>query len=73
MQTYDPDNTGYVNLEVLKTMMNKLGHSNITDEDLDVLVQAADVDGDGRISIDDFAMMTQFKYAHGGGWLSGVL
>lgn len=56
-KVYDPEGTGFVNLEVLKGIFENLGHGEITSEDLDVLVETADVDGDGKISLEDFRNM----------------
>jgi hypothetical protein len=38
------------------------GFGEITDEDLQILVETGDVDGDGKISLDDFRGMIDFKY-----------
>ena len=37
------------------------GFGEITDEDLQILVETGDVDGDGKISLDDFRGMIDFK------------
>ncbi|KAJ1637637.1 hypothetical protein T492DRAFT_951239 [Pavlovales sp. CCMP2436] len=58
---YDPASTGYVDIDTLKRIMSDLGFADITDEDVGVLVGAADVDGDGRISLDDFRNMLAFN------------
>ena len=37
-----------------------MGYGEITDDDLTVLVEAADADGDGKISLEDFRGMMRF-------------
>ena len=58
-KVYDPQGTGFVDHETLRSIFENLGYGEITDEDLAVLIGCADVDGDGRISLDDFARMLQ--------------
>lgn len=43
--------------EILRNVFDNLGFGHLSDEDLAVLVEAADGDGDGRVGIDDFRMM----------------
>jgi Ca2+-binding EF-hand superfamily protein len=42
---YDPNNTGFVDIDTLKRVFTDLGFADITDEDVVVLVEASDVDG----------------------------
>ena len=49
--------TGYVDNETLRRIFEDLGYGEITDEDLEVLVETADMDKDGRISVEDFRTM----------------
>merc|ERR1712166_1335486 len=56
-KVYDPNNTGFADPEILRNIFKQLDYGDITDEDLQVLIQAADVDGDGRISLEDFRGM----------------
>jgi calmodulin len=51
-KAYDPEGTGYVDLEVLRSIFANLGFGDITNEDLGILVEAADVDGDGKVCTD---------------------
>ena len=37
-QVYDPNGTGYIDHEILRGIFENLGYGEITDEDLDVLV-----------------------------------
>ena len=59
-KVYDPHDTGYVDIEVLKSIFTNLGFGEITADDVQVLIETADVDGDGRISLDDFRKMIKF-------------
>lgn len=43
--------------ETLRSIFDNLGFGQMSDEDLAVLVEAADADGDGRVSIEDFRGM----------------
>mmetsp|Transcript_10013 Transcript_10013/g.24913 ORF Transcript_10013/g.24913 Transcript_10013/m.24913 type:complete len:185 (+) Transcript_10013:29-583(+) len=56
-KVYDPHGTGYVDNETLRRIFEDLGYGEITDEDLEVLVETADMDKDGRISLEDFRTM----------------
>merc|ERR1712188_116807 len=60
-KVYDPGNTGYADPEILRNIFTSLDYGEITDEDLQVLIQAADVDGDGKISLEDFRGMLQIN------------
>jgi Ca2+-binding EF-hand superfamily protein len=46
-----------VDNETLRRIFEDLGYGEITDEDLEVLVETADMDKDGRISVEDFRTM----------------
>ena len=59
-KAYDPNNTGFVDTDTLRSIFESLGYGEITDEDLQVLIETADVDGDGRISLSDFQSMLAF-------------
>jgi Ca2+-binding EF-hand superfamily protein len=55
---FDPNNTGYIDLNFLSALMVQLGYNaHITSDDVKVLLATADIDGDGRISFDDFRRM----------------
>lgn len=56
-KVYDPGNTGYVQPNVLKDIFRRLGFEDLSQEDMTVLLETADVDGDGRISLEDFRAM----------------
>ena len=42
-------------------IFESLGFGEITDDDLAILVETGDVDGDGRISLTDFRHMLEFN------------
>jgi len=66
-KVYDPHDTGCVDPEVLKQIMSRMGYGEMTKEDMEVLIKTADVDGDGKISLDDFRNMLNFnKYPKDG-------
>lgn len=56
-KVYDPNGSGYVDTEVLRQIMGRMGYGDMSREDMEVLVKTADVDGDGRISLEDFRSM----------------
>ena len=60
-KAYDPNGTGYVDTDTLRTIFSSLGYGDITDDDLAVLIETADVDRDGRISVEDFRSMLRFN------------
>ena len=60
-KVYDPDATGYVDSNVLRSIFENLGFGEITDDDLTILTETGDVDGDGKISLMDFRKMLDFN------------
>ena len=58
---YDPEDLGYVDPECLRLFMSNLGFQNVTDEDIEVLIETADVDGDGKIGLEDFRGMMDYQ------------
>ena len=54
---YDPNDTGFIDLEVFREILGNLGFGDITDQDIQTLIDTADVDGDGRVSLADFRKM----------------
>lgn len=53
--------------EVLRSIFNNLGFGQLSDEDLGVLIEAADGDGDGRVSLEDFREMCSSARKEGKG------
>lgn len=54
---YDPTGTGFMDSLALRSILQRMGHRNITDEDINVLIETLDSDGDGKIGLDDFRKM----------------
>ncbi|KAL0371104.1 UNVERIFIED_CONTAM: Calcium-dependent protein kinase [Sesamum angustifolium] len=55
--TMDTEKRGKVNLEELKTGLKHLGHQ-IPDTDIQILMDAADVDGDGSLNYGEFVVVS---------------
>ncbi|KAL0480098.1 calcium-binding protein CML28 [Acrasis kona] len=59
-KVFDPDDTGFVDLDHLAAIMTQMGYNHtITADDVRVLLVTADKDGDGMISFEDFKNMTE--------------
>jgi Ca2+-binding EF-hand superfamily protein len=56
-KVYDPNNTGFLDPQRLKQVLVNLGFSDISDADIRTLTETADLDQDGRISLNDFRRM----------------
>ena len=50
---FDKDGSGTVSLEEFRQVMTKEG-AQMTDEEIDEIIQNVDVDGDGQMNIDEF-------------------
>eukprot|EP00930_Biecheleria_cincta_P063278 TRINITY_DN48797_c0_g1_i1.p1 TRINITY_DN48797_c0_g1~~TRINITY_DN48797_c0_g1_i1.p1 ORF type:complete len:199 (+),score=54.52 TRINITY_DN48797_c0_g1_i1:49-597(+) len=59
-KVYDPQNTGFVDPDIVKSFFKELGYGEISDEDEKIILETADGDKDGRIGLDDFRMMVPF-------------
>lgn len=53
-RVFDRDGNGYISREELKRIMSELGDEPLSPEELDVLMNNFDDDGDGRINYDEF-------------------
>lgn len=60
-KVYDPRGTGAVDVEMLRSIMSRIGFGDLSDEELADLVQSADFDRDGKIDIDDFRNLVTAK------------
>ncbi|CAM9374433.1 unnamed protein product, partial [Chrysoparadoxa australica] len=60
-KAYDPDGTGFVNPDILSNIFTTLGFGELSEEDMEILIEAADVDGDGKISLEDYRHMTSMS------------
>ena len=54
---YDPNDTGFIDLDVFREILGNLGFGDVTDQDIQTLIDTADMDGDGRVSLADFRRM----------------
>merc|ERR1712183_240382 len=53
---FDKDGSGFIDAKELKNVMEGLGE-DLTDEEIDEMVKEADLNGDGKISYDEFVKM----------------
>lgn len=60
-RVYDPNNTGFVDKDVLRKIMREMGYGEMKPDDMEVLIKTADADGDGQISLEDFRNMLSFS------------
>lgn len=54
---FDPEKRGYVNTDVLGSIVRRLGYGAVSKEDMLLLVETLDVDADGKIGFHDFERM----------------
>jgi calmodulin len=54
---YDPEDTGFLDITVFREILGNLGFNDINEQDIQTLIDTADVDGDGRVSLSDFRKM----------------
>eukprot|EP01033_Poteriospumella_lacustris_P011688 gene11688-8326_t len=51
---FDPKCTGFIDEDKLRLAFMSFGLGELSDEELDILKRTADIDGDGKISLNDF-------------------
>mmetsp|Transcript_59347 Transcript_59347/g.130014 ORF Transcript_59347/g.130014 Transcript_59347/m.130014 type:complete len:174 (-) Transcript_59347:61-582(-) len=59
-KVYDPNDTGFVDMSIVKEFFANLGYGDISDEDAKIILETADADKDGRIGLEDFRLMVPF-------------
>ncbi|KAH7100031.1 calmodulin [Auriculariales sp. MPI-PUGE-AT-0066] len=57
---FDQDSNGYISADEVKTVMASLGEK-LSDAEVNLMITQADLDGDGRINIDEFIKMMMEK------------
>jgi calmodulin len=65
-KAFDTDQTGAVNENLLRAAFISFGLGELSDEELDILKRTADLDGDGRITLEDFRMLLEIHGTGGG-------
>ncbi|KAH9577601.1 EF-hand domain [Trypanosoma melophagium] len=51
---YDPHGQGVVDVDVLAGIMKRIGLGELSHEEMELLIQTADFDKDGKINLEDF-------------------
>ena len=59
-KVYDPNGTGFADMDMLRNIFDSLGYGDMNEDDLTVLKETADVNRDGKIDLEDFRGMLQF-------------
>lgn len=55
-KVFDKDGSGYIDSSELRQVMTTLGEK-LTDEEVDEMIQEADIDGDGQVNYEEFVKM----------------
>jgi calmodulin len=59
-KVFDKDGNGYINAEELRTMMATFGQ-NMSEEEIDAMIEAADTNNDQQIQIEEFVKLMSGK------------
>ena len=59
---FDDDETGRISFRNLKRVARELGE-NMTDEELQEMINKADLDGDGEVNEDEFMRIMTYKHS----------
>jgi len=59
---FDDDETGKISFRNLKRVARELGE-NMTDEELQEMINKADLDGDGEVNEDEFMRIMTYKHS----------
>ncbi|CAK8679678.1 unnamed protein product [Clavelina lepadiformis] len=59
-RVFDRDGNGYITAAQLRQFMTNLGEK-LTDEEVDEIIEEADVDGDGQVNYEEFIRMMTMK------------
>lgn len=55
-QMFDKDKSGYIDAKEIRTVTTTLGEK-LTDKEVEEFMREADIDGDGRLSYNEFVNM----------------
>eukprot|EP01031_Cornospumella_fuschlensis_P025567 gene25567-30871_t len=58
-RAFDPEGTGRVNEDLLRSAFISFGLGELSDEELDILKRTADLDGDSQITLSDFRELVE--------------
>ena len=53
-QIFDPNDSGFLDVNILKNIMINFGYKHISDKDIEILVKIMDQDQDGKVNLFDF-------------------
>ena len=59
-RVFDKDGNGFISPAELRYVMTKMGQE-LTDEEVDQMIQEADLDGDGQVNYREFVKMMTAK------------
>mmetsp|Transcript_8651 Transcript_8651/g.8789 ORF Transcript_8651/g.8789 Transcript_8651/m.8789 type:complete len:203 (+) Transcript_8651:171-779(+) len=62
-KSYDPNDEGEISAGRLKEVFKQVGLGDLTGDEVSLLMRAADTDGDGKVSLDDFRCMVELGKA----------
>lgn len=54
-RTFDKENNGFISAAEVRHILTTMGEK-LTDEEIDCLIESADVDADGNVRYEDFVM-----------------
>ena len=57
---FDADGNGYINAVELRQVMMNLGE-NLTEEEVEMMIKEADINGDGLVNYEEFISMMSTK------------
>ena len=57
---FDSDGSGSISASELRLIMSNLGQ-NLSDEEIELMIREADIDGDGQIDYEEFVKMMNSK------------
>lgn len=64
MKFLDPMNTGFVDLKLLKTSIERTFKTEISQQEMENIIKAVDSDGDGKISLNDWDQLLSFLFVY---------